>query len=583
MTGDIDMNNNDLNNVASLTATNGNFSGDVSANQFIGNGSLLTGIEGDNSSFNQSLIDSLYVPFIGADQDVDLGANDIKADEVDTRKLRNSLGASINVEDTLQMDETLITWSDGYIQSIVGNSLTIGAHGLGYLKGSSSNVVGWYNGIFFPSGNGIINNGDVLARWNTLYSVDGDFSGDVSAATFNSGTLSGNNSGDQDLSGYIPYGIDVDLGAYDLTSTGIGTFGKGKFGDAPDASTFPFHIRDSASEVFKVESTSNQYVIQRFDVGGNAGEMYFIGYGRYHPNKGIFAIKSNLATYGRIAFFTNSAERLQIENDGSINAFANDFTTTGLGNLGSLIIDTDTLVVDASGYRGNVGIGTTSPSEKLEVNGNIKQTSDNDKIFQGAGDDTSETFTGTTRISNAEVGSPEYNWTNYGGYNFDNNITSDEYILGKNQVTQYHRNATINTTLANTWVNVTWDLTIDEETTSGYLLTDSNASIVIGNTGIYRVQGCLHPKNNGLGNQEAKLYSRILINGVEAKCLQFSNSKEFKTTGIDTMQFIGTIYAEAGQKVQLQYYVTNLNIDFEGDAVFDNGVASSLNLERISN
>jgi len=49
------------------------------------------------------------------------------------------------------------------------------------------------------------------------------------------------------------------------------------------------------------------------------------------------------------------------------------------------------------------------------------------------------------------------------------------------------------------------------------------------------------------------------------------------------MPFIGTIYAEAGQKVQLQYYVTSLNIDFEGDAVFDNGVASSLNLERISN
>jgi len=230
----------------------------------------------------------------------------------------------------------------------------------------------------------------------------------------------------------------------------------------------------------------------------------------------------------------------------------------------------------------SVGIGTATPDAKLQVSGDI-HINDNYKFLYGTGKDTSETFTGTTRISNAEVGSPEYNWTNYGGYNFDNNITSDEYILGKNQVTQYHRNATIDTTLANTWVNVTWDLTIDEETTSGYLLTDSNASIVIENTGIYRIQGCLHPKNNGLGNQEAKLYSRILINGVEARCLQFANSKEFKTTGIDTMPFIGTIYAEAGQKVQLQYYVTSLNIDFEGDAVFDNGVASSLNLERISN
>ncbi len=177
----------------------------------------------------------------------------------------------------------------------------------------------------------------------------------------------------------------------------------------------------------------------------------------------------------------------------------------------------------------------------------------------------------------------DYNWTNYGGYNFDNNVTSSEYILGKNYVTQYHRNATIDTASANTWVNVTWDLTIDEETTSGYSLTDSNISIIIENTGIYRIQGCLHPKNNGVGNQEATLYSRILINGVEAKCLQFANSKEFKTTGIDTMPFTGTVYAEAGQKLQLQYYVTSVNIDFEGDAVFDDGVAGSINLARLSN
>ncbi len=163
----------------------------------------------------------------------------------------------------------------------------------------------------------------------------------------------------------------------------------------------------------------------------------------------------------------------------------------------------------------------------------------------------------------------------------DLNVTG--YIEGKNYVTQYHRNATIDTTSADTWVNITWDLTIDDETTSGYSLTDSNVSITIEHTGIYRVQGCLHPKNNGVGNQEASLYSRILINGIEAKCLQFANSKEFKTTGIDTMPFTGTVYAEAGQKVQLQYYVTSTNIDFEGDAVFDDGVAGSLNLERISN
>jgi len=217
---------------------------------------------------------------------------------------------------------------------------------------------------------------------------------------------------------------------------------------------------------------------------------------------------------------------------------------------------------------GNVGIGTASPDEKLQIDGNFtSETNATDSIGTLAIQWLNGFFVDLFVSNDLEVGG-------------DVNVTG--YIGGKNYVTQYHKNATIDTTSADTWVNISWDLTIDEETTSGYSLTDSNVSITIENTGIYRIQGCLHPKNNGVGNQEASLYSRILINEVEAKCLQFANSKEFKTTGIDTMPFTGTLYAEAGQKVQLQYYVTSTNIDFEGDSVFDDGVAGSINFERIS-
>jgi hypothetical protein len=221
--------------------------------------------------------------------------------------------------------------------------------------------------------------------------------------------------------------------------------------------------------------------------------------------------------------------------------------------------------------NGKVGIGTATPSEKLEVNGNILQL-DNDKHLFGTTNTDLQIYSdGTDGVISTTNQLKVYGDMNVSGY-----------VDGKGYVTQYHRNATIDTTSANTWVNITWDLTIDEETTSGHSLSDSNTSITIESDGIYRVQGCLHPKNNGVGNQEANLYSRVLINGVEAKCLQFANSKEFKTTGIDTMPFTGTLYAEAGQKVQLQYYVTSTNIDFEGDAVFDDAVAGSINFEKLS-
>ena len=367
-----------------------------------------------------------------------------------------------------------------------------------------------------------------------------------------------------------------------LDVNGITTMnGEGRVVPADDNDD-AFNVRNTADTADRIRMglVTGDGRLQVLDDGGNVhvnlqgdADNYFmnnVGIGTATPDVKLEI--SGPSNNRRTIKITDSisSEEVAIRHDGSVGDLR--FMTTNGGSLGTKM----TIKQD-----GDVGIGTTNPDAKLQVSGDI-HINDNYKFLYGTGKDASETFDGTTRISNAELGSPEYNWTNYGGYNFDNNITSDEYILGKNQVTQYHRNATIDTTSANTWVNVTWDLTIDEETTSGYLLTDSNASIVIENTGIYRIQGCLHPKNNGLGNQEAKLYSRILINGVEARCLQFANSKEFKTTGIDTMPFIGTIYAEAGQKVQLQYYVTSLNIDFEGDAVFDDGVAGSINFERIS-
>ena len=59
----------------------------------------------------------------------------------------------------------------------------------------------------------------------------------------------------------------------------------------------------------------------------------------------------------------------------------------------SIDAQTNDLVLQENG--GNVGIGTTTPDEKLEVTGNIRTTTDNDKYYSGTAKDMSIFYDGT--------------------------------------------------------------------------------------------------------------------------------------------------------------------------------------------
>lgn len=147
-------------------------------------------------------------------------------------------------------------------------------------------------------------------------------------------------------------------------------------------------------------------------------------------------------------------------------------------------------------------------------------------------------------------------------------------------IAKFHYNETIVAPAINTWFNIPWNMMIANESTTGFYYNQTNNNfIIINTTGIIRVQGCVHPYNNNIGNQEATLWLRVLVNGDEKRCLQSSRTKAFQSSGVDILPFAGTIYAEAGDVLELQWRTDNTNIDLRSDMVFDKAVAASINFE----
>lgn len=238
--------------------------------------------------------------------------------------------------------------------------------------------------------------------------------------------------------------------------------------------------------------------------------------------------------YGGIDFTYGDSNNIVGYIRPTISSGLNSSLLFGVGSSSSI-----STILSLIGSTGRVGIGTTTPQNALNV---------------------------------------------IGDGNFTGNLYSN-YSYSKNQVAQFHREAIAIAGAINTWYNITFDLVIDDETIGEwYELTDSNSSVTINDfEGIIRIQGCIHPYNDNVGNQEATIYARVLVNGIEPRCLQRASSKDFKASGMDTLDVVGTVVVEDGDVITYQWRTTNTNLQLEGDSVFDNPVSASLNFERISN
>ncbi len=171
------------------------------------------------------------------------------------------------------------------------------------------------------------------------------------------------------------------------------------------------------------------------------------------------------------------------------------------------------------------------------------------------------------------------NLMQYDGTEWLNFHTKD---LIEKHVAQYHRIDSMNIAAVDTWEDIKFDTVIANETTGGFdFNADSTGYIYTGEPGIMRVQGCVHWDWEG-GVTSSSLYVRVLVDGVEARCLQASEIRTRDTGDKGVLHYAGTINVDTNSTIDVQWYVTDADMVLEGDTVFDNPVAASVNFEYMS-
>lgn len=148
--------------------------------------------------------------------------------------------------------------------------------------------------------------------------------------------------------------------------------------------------------------------------------------------------------------------------------------------------------------------------------------------------------------------------------------------------TKWHRIDTINTSTADVWQNVKFTENVDNESTYGFEANSDSTGFVSSIKGLFKISGCGHWKWNGGDSSTVKVFIRVTVNDVEKRCSQ-SNDTRTNLSGDDgTLPYFGTILLNPNDVIRVQYRVDNVNLDFEGNAVFDYPISFSVNIFKIS-
>lgn len=153
----------------------------------------------------------------------------------------------------------------------------------------------------------------------------------------------------------------------------------------------------------------------------------------------------------------------------------------------------------------------------------------------------------------------------------------------KTSMITWHRNDSINTAIADAWIDIKLDTMIASLTTYGFTTPDST-NFISNTNGKFEINGAFNVFWNSGSGSSVTYNIRTLKNSAEIREVKYHDYKDMIANDEDFVNINGRVDIAPSDTLRFQYYVGSTDIDFEKPSgiVFDDMPVISINIKKIS-